>query len=49
MTNVQDDHAPEKRQKMLKNFENSSMKIIAEQLMSSQTPVGSVMEFARRS
>jgi hypothetical protein len=37
MTNVQDNQAPSKRQKMLKKFENSSMKTIAEQSMSSQT------------
>jgi hypothetical protein len=38
--------------KMAKNvdkFENSPTKAIAEQSMSSQTPLGSVMEFARRS
>jgi hypothetical protein len=49
MTNVQCDQTPAKLQKMLKKFENSSTKIIAEQSMSSQTPFGSVVEFARRS
>jgi hypothetical protein len=38
MTNVQDDQAPAKRQEMLKKFENSSTKTVAEQSMSSQTP-----------
>jgi hypothetical protein len=38
-----------KQQKMLKKFEHSSMKTIAEQSMSLQIPLGSVMEFARRS
>jgi hypothetical protein len=47
MTNVQDDQAPAKGQKMLKKFENSSMKTVAEQSMCSQTLLGSVMEFAR--
>jgi hypothetical protein len=32
-----------------KKFENSSTKAIEEQSMSSKTPLGSVMEFARRS
>jgi hypothetical protein len=32
---------------MLKELENSSMKAVAEQAMSSQTPFGSVIEFAR--
>jgi hypothetical protein len=44
-----DDQATAKRQKMLTKFENSFTKTIAEQFMSSQTPLGSVMEFARRS
>jgi hypothetical protein len=48
---VEDEHsgdqAPAKRKKMLQKFENSSMKIAAEQSMSSQTPLGSVTEFAR--
>jgi hypothetical protein len=48
MTNVQDDQVPA-RQKMLKKFENSSTKTVAEQSMRSQIPLGSVMEFARRS
>jgi hypothetical protein len=38
-----------KRQKMLKKFENSSINTFAKQSMSSQTSLGSVMEFARRS
>jgi hypothetical protein len=49
MTNVQGDLAPAKLQKMLKKFENSSTKTVAEQSMSSQTPLGSVMEGAMRS
>jgi hypothetical protein len=36
-----------KTTKILKNFGNSSTKTIAEQSMSLQTPLGSVMEFAR--
>jgi hypothetical protein len=32
-----------------KKFKNSSMKTVAEHSMSLQTPLGSVMEFARRS
>jgi hypothetical protein len=32
-----------------KKFENCSTKTVAEQSMSSQSPLGSVMEFARRS
>jgi hypothetical protein len=32
----------------VKKFENSSMKIVAEQSMSLQTQLGSVTEFARR-
>jgi hypothetical protein len=48
MTNAHGDQAPAKRQKMLKEFENST-KTVAEQCMSSQAPLGSVMEFARRS
>jgi histone-lysine N-methyltransferase SETMAR len=34
---------------MMKKFENSSMKTVAKQSMSLQIPLGSVMEFARRS
>jgi hypothetical protein len=49
MTNVQGDQATTKLQKMLKKFENSSIKTVAKQSMSSKTPLGSVMEFARRS
>jgi hypothetical protein len=49
MTNLQGDQAPTKQQKMLKKFENPSTKTVAEQSMSSQTPLGSGMEFARRS
>jgi hypothetical protein len=48
MTNFQGDKAPAKRQKMLKKFENSSTKTVPEQSMSSQTPIGRVMEFSRR-
>jgi hypothetical protein len=44
MMNVQGDQAPAKRQKMLKKSENSCTKTIAEQSMSSQTPLGSVMD-----
>jgi hypothetical protein len=40
MMNVLDDQAPAKRQKMLKKYENSSTKAVAEQSMSSQTPLG---------
>jgi hypothetical protein len=48
MTNVQGNQAPAKRQKMLKKFENSSTKTIAtKQSMTWQTPLASVMEFAR--
>jgi hypothetical protein len=47
--NVQGDQAPAKWQKMMKKFENSSMKTVAEQSMSSQTLLGSVMEFTRSS
>jgi hypothetical protein len=39
MTNVQGDQAPAK-QKMLKKFENSSMKTVAEQSMNSLKPLG---------
>jgi hypothetical protein len=49
VTNVQGNQAPAKRQKMLKKFDNSSTKTVAEQSMSLQTPFRSVMEFARRS
>jgi hypothetical protein len=49
MTNVQGDETPAKQQKMMKSFQNSFTKTVAEQSMSSQTPFGSVMEFARRS
>jgi hypothetical protein len=35
MTNAQGDQEPAKQQKMLKKFENSSKKTIAEQSMSS--------------
>jgi hypothetical protein len=36
-----------KTQNMFKKFENSSMKTVAKQSMSSQTPLRAVMEFAR--
>jgi hypothetical protein len=45
MTNIQDDQAPAKQQKMLTKFENSSTKTVAEESMGSQTLLGSVMEF----
>jgi hypothetical protein len=47
--NLQGNQVPEKRQKMLKKFENLSMKTVAEQSMSSQTLLRLVMEFVRRS
>jgi hypothetical protein len=47
MTNVQGDQAPAKRQKTFTKFENSSTKTVAEQSMSSQTQLGSVMEFSK--
>jgi hypothetical protein len=37
MTNVQGDEAPAEQQKMLKKFENSSMKTVTEQSMCSET------------
>jgi hypothetical protein len=40
MTSIQGDQAPAKRQKMLKKFENSSTKTVAEQSMSLQVDVG---------
>jgi hypothetical protein len=48
MTNIKGNQAPAKQQKMLKKFESLSTKTVAEKSMSSQTPLGSVMEFARR-
>jgi hypothetical protein len=48
MTNVQGDQAPVKQQKMYK-FQNSSTKTVAEQSMSSQTPLESAKKFVRRS
>jgi hypothetical protein len=39
---VEDDECSEKLQKMLKKFENSSTKTVAEQFMGSQTPLGSI-------
>jgi hypothetical protein len=39
-TNVQGDQAPAKQHKMLKKFENSSIKTVAKQSMSSQDTVG---------
>jgi hypothetical protein len=47
MMNVQGVQAPAKQQKNLKKFKNLSTKTVAEQSMSSQRPLGSVMEFAR--
>jgi hypothetical protein len=49
MTNIQDDQAPAKPQKMLKIFKKSSMKTVTKQFMSSQALLGSVVEFGRRS
>jgi hypothetical protein len=49
MLNFQGDQAPTKRHKVLKKFEKSSTKTVVEKSMSLQTPLGSVMEFARRS
>jgi hypothetical protein len=49
MTNFQGDQAPAKQQKILKKFEKSSMKTVAKQSVSLQTPLGSVMEFAKES
>jgi hypothetical protein len=46
-TSTEGDQAPSKWQEMWKNFDNPSMKTAAEQSMSSQTPLGSVIEFAR--
>jgi septin family protein len=46
---VEEDEHSAKQQKMLKKFENSSNKTVTEQSMSSQTPLVSVTEFARRS
>jgi hypothetical protein len=44
--NLSFQHFQEKRQTLLKKFENSSTMTITEQSMSSQTSLGSVMEFA---
>jgi hypothetical protein len=49
MTNIEGDQVTAKRQKIVENIKNSPMKIIAEQSMSSQTPLGSAMELDRRS
>jgi hypothetical protein len=49
MANVQVNHTPAKQKKMLKKSENSSMRTVTKQSMSSQTPMGSVKEYARRS
>jgi superfamily II DNA/RNA helicase len=43
ITKIHGDQAPAERQKMLKKFKNSSMKSVAEQYMSSLTPLESVM------
>jgi hypothetical protein len=43
------DQQQNERKKMFQKFKNSSMKTFAEQSMSSQTPLGSVTEFVRRS
>jgi hypothetical protein len=47
MMNVQGNQAPAKQQKTLRKLENSSIKIVAEQPMNSQTPPGSAVEFPR--
>jgi hypothetical protein len=47
--NFQDNQEPAKRNKMLKKFDISSMKTVAEQSMSSQTAVESVMKFVTKS
>jgi hypothetical protein len=39
MMNVEGNQAPAKRQEVLKIFDNLSTKIVAEQSMSSQTPL----------
>jgi hypothetical protein len=44
MMNVQGDQVPAKGHKMLRKFKNSSMKTIAEQSMSLQTLLGSVID-----
>jgi hypothetical protein len=44
MTNVQSYQTLSKRQKMVKEFKNSSTEIVAEQSMRSQTPLESVVE-----
>jgi hypothetical protein len=49
MTNVEATKHPQNDGKCRKKFENTSMKTAAEQSMSLQTPLGSVMEFDRRS
>jgi hypothetical protein len=49
MTNIQGDQARAKRKKTLKKFKNSPMQTIDKQSMSSQTPLGSVMLFGKRS
>jgi hypothetical protein len=49
LMNIQGNQLPSKQYKMLRKFENSSTKTIVEQSMSSQTPLRSIMEFARRS
>jgi hypothetical protein len=47
MTNLQGGQTTAKPQKMLKKFDNSSTKTVAEQSMSSQTPLGSAIEISR--
>jgi hypothetical protein len=49
MTNFERDQAPAKRQKTLKKFENSFTKTATEKSITMQTPLGSVIVFARRS
>jgi hypothetical protein len=48
ITNVHDDQAPAERQKMLKIFEKSSTKTVAEKSTRSETALGSGTKFARR-
>jgi hypothetical protein len=49
MTNFQGDQAPEKQQKVLKEFDISTTMTVAEQCMSAQTLLLPVTEFAWRS
>jgi hypothetical protein len=49
MMNVQGNQTPAKQQKMLKKIQNSSTNTFTKQSMSSQTPLGAVMQYAWRS